>query len=138
MIERSRIVLSALLVVVLLLGGSSLTGETAGVEVTVIYVGADDCPPCRQWSRDYRPRFVASDEFPKLTYREVVAPKLFDLMNDSYWPQDLQAYRQKLDPRSAVPLWFVVVGDRIAVTATGLRQWEDQALPKINSILRNL
>ena len=138
MIDRSRIVLSALLLSTLLLGGPSLTGGNAKPDVTVIYLGADDCPPCRQWSRDYRPRFIASDEFPKLTYREVVAPKLFDLMDNRYWPQDLHGFRQKLDPRSAVPLWFVVVGDRIAVTATGLRQWEDRALPKINSILRNL
>lgn len=118
------------------LGGSGPQRAPARPNVTLIYVGADDCPPCRRWSSDHLPRFTASDAFARLTYRRVVAPTLFTLMNDAYWPQDLRDYRNKLDRRSGVPLWFVVVDDRIALVAAGLHQWEDRVVPKVNSLLR--
>jgi hypothetical protein len=133
---KSRIALAVLICLTPLLSGSGLQSVAAGPNVTVIYVGAGDCRPCRLWSRDYLPRFAASREFSKLTYKEVLAPKLFTLMNDAYWPQDLRKYRDKLDQRSAVPLWFVVIEDRVALVAVGLRQWEDQVVPKVNSLLR--
>jgi hypothetical protein len=133
---KSRITLAVLLALTPLLTGSGLQRVIARPNVAVIYVGARDCPPCRLWSRDYLPRFAASDEFSRLTFREVLAPKLFTLMDDAYWPQDLRQFRERLDGRSAVPLWFVVVEDQVALTGAGLRQWEDRVVPKVNSLLR--
>jgi hypothetical protein len=133
---KLRITLAVLVALTPLLTGSGLLSLAARPNVTVIYVGASDCPPCRLWSRDYLPRFAASDEFSRLTFREVLAPKLFTLMDDAYWPQDLRRYRERLDGHSAVPLWFVVVEDQIALVGVGLRQWEHQVVPKVNSLLR--
>lgn len=104
--------------------------------VTLIYVGAEDCAPCRVWRRDGWPQFTASSEFRRLAYREVVAPKLFQLLNDEHWPDDLRRYRDRLDRSSAVPLWFVVADDELALTARGLREWGERALPAIRSLLR--
>lgn len=136
MFGKSRVTLAVLLFLTPLLTGSGLQSVAARPNVAVIYVGASDCPPCRLWSRNYMPRFAASEEFSRLTYREVLAPKLFMVMDDAYWPQDLRRYRDRLDGRSAVPLWFVVVEDRVALVGVGLRQWEDQVVPKVNSLLR--
>lgn len=136
MFGKSRITLAVLLALTPLLAGSGLQSVAARPNVAVIYVGASDCPPCRVWSRDYLPRFAASDEFSRLTFREVLAPKLFTLMDDAYWPQDLRRYRERLDRRLAVPLWFVVVEDQVALVGVGLRQWEHQVVPKVNSLLR--
>jgi len=133
---KSRVTLAVLLFLTPLLTGSGLQSVAARPNVAVIYVGASDCPPCRLWSRNYMPRFAASEEFSRLTYREVLAPKLFMMMDDAYWPQDLRRYRDRLDGRSAVPLWFVVVEDQVALVGVGLRQWEDQVVPKVNSLLR--
>ena len=136
MFGKSRVTLAVLLFLTPLLTGSGLQSVAARPDVAVIYVGASDCPPCRLWSRNYMPRFAASEEFSRLTYREVLAPKLFMVMDDAYWPQDLRRYRDRLDGRSAVPLWFVVVEDRVALVGVGLSQWEDQVVPKVNSLLR--
>jgi len=133
---KSRVTLAVLLFLTPLLTGSGLQSVAARPNVAVIYVGASDCPPCRLWSRNYMPRFAASEKFSRLTYREVLAPKLFMVMDDAYWPQDLRRYRDRLDGRSAVPLWFVVVEDQVALVGVGLRQWEDQVVPKVNSLLR--
>ena len=104
--------------------------------VTVIYVSADDCAPCRAWRRDHWPKFRASPEFARLTYREVTSPKLFDLLQDDYWPQDLRGHRNTLDRTAGVPLWFVVRNDEVALKARGLRQWEEVALPRIRLLVR--
>jgi hypothetical protein len=114
-----------------------LPSHSTASDVTVIYVGADDCAPCQAWRRDGWPQFAASAEFSHLTYREVTSPKLFDLLNDEYWPDDLRRYRDKLDRSAGVPLWFVIADDaKPVLMARGLREWEAQALPKIRSLIR--
>jgi hypothetical protein len=109
--------------------------QDSAAQVTVIYVGADDCAPCRIWRRDRLPTFTGSPEFKRLIYREVTSPKLFDLLNDEHWPDDLRRYRDTLDKTAGVPLWFIVADDKMALTARGLREWSDLAVPKIRSML---
>jgi len=126
-------------VAAMLLAASSPVGpwdSERGGEVTVIYIGADDCAPCRAWRRDHWPKFRASPEFTRLNYREVTSPKLFDLLQDNYWPEDLRGHRNALDRTAGVPLWFVVRNDKVALQARGLRQWEEVALPRIRLLVR--
>lgn len=104
--------------------------------ITVIYIGADDCAPCRSWRRQHWAKFQASEEFPRITYREVTAPRLFDLLKDDYWPEDLRHRRDALGRTAGVPLWLIMANDRVALTARGVRQWEDAALPAIKSLVR--
>lgn len=136
LLGKPRVTLIVLFFLTPFLGGSGLLSTAAKPNVTVIYVGASDCPPCRLWHRDYLPRFATSGEFSRLTYREVLSPKLFTLMDDAYWPEDLRRYRGRLDRRSGVPLWFVVVEGRIALVGVGLHQWQDLVAPKVSSLLR--
>jgi hypothetical protein len=114
---------------------SDLKHEDRPSQVTVIYVGADDCAPCRIWRRERLPTFAGSPQFKQLTYREVSSPRLFDLLNDEHWPDDLRQYRDTLDRSAGVPLWFVVADGRTALTARGLREWGELAMPKIRSML---
>jgi hypothetical protein len=104
-------------------------------QITVIYVGADDCAPCRIWRRERLPAFAGSREFKRLTYREVTSPKLFDLLNDEHWPEDLREYRNSLDKSAGVPLWFILADDKVTLTARGLREWGELAMPKLKSML---
>jgi hypothetical protein len=106
-------------------------------DVTIIYVGADDCAPCRNWRREHWPRFRASAEFTRVRYREVTSPKLLDLLEDAHWPQELRVYRAALDRTAGVPLWLVVANDEVAVKARGLREWEEVALPAIGYLAPN-
>jgi hypothetical protein len=110
--------------------------EDGKARVTVLYVGADDCAPCKTWRREQFPRFRDSSEISRLTYREVTSPNLFDVLKDDYWPDDLRQYRKTLDKNSPVPVWFIVVNDDVALKVWGLRQWEEVALPRIRSLVR--
>jgi hypothetical protein len=115
---------------------SDAPDPTVPANVTVVYVGADDCAPCRIWRRDHRDRFAASPEFARLTYREVTTATLFDLLDEKHWPEGLERYRASFGRAAGVPLWLVIKDDSVVLSARGLRQWEDAALPAIRSLVR--
>jgi hypothetical protein len=105
-------------------------------DVLLLYVGADDCPPCRTWQRGAGATFRSSPEFTRLTYREIKSPTLLDVMKDDYWPADLRGYRDHLDRSAGVPLWMVISDHDIVERAFGPSQWTSVLLPKLKSLLR--
>src|SRR5262245_28275477 len=104
-------------------------------DVTVLYVGAADCAPCRAWRRGAGAAFRASDEFARLTYREVEARTLFEVLSDEVWPDDLRAYRARIDAAMGVPLWIVVADGRVAAQGFGASEWSDRLLPTIRWLM---
>ena len=103
--------------------------------VTVVYVGAENCAPCDKWQRDQGDIFRRSTEFSRLTYREVKSPSLLDVMKDDYWPEDLRQYRSTIGQGAGVPLWLVIADDRLVMQGFGARQWQGAVLPAIKSLL---
>jgi len=104
--------------------------------VTLIYVGADDCAPCRSWHNDGRVKFIASSYFARIIYREVTAPHLEDVLKDEYWPEDLRAYRDLLHRDDGVPLWLILSDGKLIERRYGIAEWRDNILPRIKSIAR--
>jgi hypothetical protein len=104
--------------------------------VMLLYVGADDCPPCRAWQARARVTFQASPEFAAVSYREVKSPKVLDLLKDEYWPDELRIYRDQLDRGTGVPLWFIVSDNGTVDRSAGISQWQSTVLPKLRSLLR--
>ncbi len=104
--------------------------------VTLLYVGAEDCAPCRSWRRGAGAAFRAAPEFSGVSYREVESPTVLELLKDEYWPEDLREYRARLDGSAGVPLWLVIADHRIVERAFGESQWTSAVLPKLKSLLR--
>ena len=104
-------------------------------EVTLLYVGADDCAPCRAWQQHEKIAFSTSAEFGRLTYREVKSATLFGVLNDENWPQDLRGYREQLGHDAGVPLWLVIVDERVIHRGMGPSQWSSGVLPKLRELL---
>jgi len=107
-----------------------------GQHVTLLYVGAEDCAPCRSWLRGAGAAFRASPEFSGVFYREVESPTVLELLKDEYWPEDLREYRASLDRSAGVPLWIVIADHQIVERAFGESQWGRAVLPKLKSLLR--
>lgn len=101
--------------------------------LTLVYVGADDCAPCKVWQRD---KIGDVAKFPRVTFREVKSPTLLDVMKDDYWPEDLRPFRAKLVKGAAVPLWLVVLDGEIVVQSHGLAQWEKTIVPHLRGLSR--
>ena len=105
-------------------------------DVTLLYVGAEDCAPCRSWRRGAGAAFRSSPEFLRISYREVESPTVLSLLKDEYWPDDLREYRGRLDSGIGVPLWFVISNHQIVEQAFGESQWRSLVLPKVKSLLQ--
>ena len=105
-------------------------------DILLIYVGADDCAPCRKWQREDAVAFRASGEFGQITYREVKSPALFDILKDEHWPEELRSYRDRLAPGAGVPLWLIVSDNQIIEQRFGAAEWRTAVLPRIRSLLR--
>lgn len=103
--------------------------------LTLVYVGADNCSPCNTWQRNQKKVFRISAEFHRITYREVKSATLFDVLNDNNWPEELRIYRQAIGRGAGVPLWLVIADDQIVLQSSGLTQWQEAVLPKIISLL---
>ncbi len=100
----------------------------------VIYVGAENCAPCDDWTRDHKQAFVDSPQYEKLTYREVIAPSLKELLSDTAWPADLRRYRDGTKRLVGAPSWLVVENGQVIASTGGLSNWKKNVLPflKIN------
>jgi hypothetical protein len=124
-----------------------LAGDVAGLRaadavspsrraVMLVYVGAEDCAPCRTWRRGEWPVFRDSPAFDALAYREVVSPSLLDALKDEVWPMDLRRLRAGIPPGSGVPLWIVLADDTEVLRASGISQWKTDVLPTIWRLVR--
>lgn len=105
-------------------------------DVMLLYVGADDCPPCRSWQKEERGKLFASSYFPRISYREVKAPHLEDVLNDEYWPEDLRSYRDSLKRGDGVPLWLIVSDHKIIERHFGITGWRNGVLPRLKMVAR--
>lgn len=104
--------------------------------ITLLYVGAWDCAPCRSWQKESGARFRESDEFSRLSYREVKSPHLRDVLDDVNWPADLRGYRDSLDRNTAVPLWLIILDGGVIAQGFGETQWSERILPRIRTLAR--
>lgn len=101
----------------------------------LVYVGADDCAPCRIWQRDHAPT-LREPSFARLIYREVKAPRLLDVMKDDYWPEDLRRLQTQLGPGAGVPLWLIIADGAIVGRGHGASEWSRTVLPILKSLVR--
>jgi hypothetical protein len=108
----------------------------ARTSVTLVYVGAEDCAPCREWQGGEGKRLLEASRFPQLTYREVKSPTLREVLKDEHWPEDLRGYRDRLGAGAGVPLWLVISGDELVERAFGASQWHARVLPRLRRLLR--
>ena len=131
-----RTMLAAILAMIGVTMAWDTLNPARSVPVTVLYVGAADCAPCHAWQRGDGRLFLASAEFTHVIFREVKSPTLRDVLNDSYWPDDLRAYRDQLGRDAGVPLWIVIGDGQVLERGFGASQWRSAILPRIRALVR--
>jgi hypothetical protein len=132
----SAIIAAAAILAIAAAHAPAVFGPQQRTDVTVVYVGADDCPPCRAWQNGEGAAFRASPEFARLTYREIKSPTLFDVLNDKNWPDDLRRYRDRIERGGGVPMWLVIAGDDVVSRGFGPTRWRVDIFPKVKALLR--
>jgi hypothetical protein len=125
------------LLLVCLAADDRVRAGTVGVgPVLVVYVGAEDCGPCRTWRRRDKPGLLQSLGEAG-SYREVIAPRLVAAFSDDVWPSDLRRFRPDAEAVAGVPLWLVVRDGRVVVSAGGLSRWQSTVLPALRKPRRD-
>jgi len=102
----------------------------------LLYVGADDCIPCRAWRQAHWAALRSAPPFAGLQFIEVRAERSEDLLQDSYWPEDLRRYRSAIPSGAGVPLWMLLHGETVLVRAWGAQQWYNRMLPALRHAAR--
>jgi len=138
-LRLARFVLPALAamaaVVAMLLAARAPSPARAG-DVTLIYVGAEDCAPCRAWQNGDGAQFRQTAEFRRIAYVEVKSPLLHDILKDEHWPEPVRGYRDSLKRSDGVPLWLVISNGKVIEQRFGPAAWRESILPSIKAALR--
>ena len=97
--------------------------RAASPELTVIYVGGWDCPPCTQWKNTQKARWLASPEYRKVTWVEVESPHLKDAYKERYWPAELRPVLAELPRKTGTPRFLIVRDGKVLANEFGTGRW---------------
>lgn len=121
------------------------TATAAQPRVLVIYVSAWDCGYCKVWSNNVWPTFKESQEYKRIKWTKIDAPRIRSAYEDQYWPGDLRRYRDEAGVSAGLPRWIVVKDGLVvfngkgSVKGGGLTQdypdWASEVLPAIQQAL---
>jgi hypothetical protein len=89
----------------------------------VVYVGGQDCPPCRRWRETYKAKWLASPEYRRVAWVEVEPPHLREAYHERHWPQALWPVLAQVPDKSGTPRFLVVDGGRIVSNEIGVSKW---------------
>jgi hypothetical protein len=95
----------------------------AASDLTVIYVGGWDCPPCTQWKNTQKLRWLRSPEFHRVTWVEIESPKLKEAYQERYWPGDLRPVLAQLPRKSGTPRFLIVRDGKVVSNEFGTGRW---------------
>ncbi len=134
---RRRLLLGAIMALAAVtMAGSSGHFARHRPDMMLLYVGAEDCAPCRAWHQGDREAFLRSAERARIDYHEVRSPHLADVLNDEYWPTDLRDYRSHIRRTDGVPLWLVIADRAVVEQEFGATAWRERILPAVRTYLR--
>ena len=95
----------------------------AASDLTVIYVGGWDCPPCTQWKNTQKARWLASPEYKRVTWIEVESPHLKDAYKERYWPAELRPVLDELPRKTGTPRFLIVKDGKVLSNEFGTGRW---------------
>ena len=98
-------------------------GARATSGLQVIYVGGQDCPPCRRWRAAYEAQWLASPEFKQVAWIELESPRLREAYQERYWPGELRAVLEQLPKKSGTPRFLIVKDGRVVSNQFGGSKW---------------
>ena len=101
---------------------ASGTARATG-NLQVIYIGGQDCSPCRRWITTYKAGWVASSEYRQVTWVEVDPPHLKEAYQERHWPEALRPVLAQVPRKSGTPRFLIVEEGRIVSNEAGVSRW---------------
>ncbi len=105
------------------LAASAVATAHATANLQVIYIGGQDCPPCRRWTASYKDRWLASPEYRQVAWVEVEPPHLKEAYQERHWPEALRGVLAQVPRKSGTPRFLIVTDGRIVSNEVGVSKW---------------
>jgi hypothetical protein len=116
-------------VVCALLLAAVLSSAARAASRMIVYIGARDCGPCRQWENTYLRGFQAHCAARGIAFRQVHVATLMNIRDTHYWPPELRPLLAQFPDRAHTPHFLAVLNGRVVVNASGLRGFEREIAP---------
>lgn len=107
-----------------LLSPAVLAPASAKPEISVIYVGGQDCSYCTMWQNRYRKAWLASPSFTQVQWIEIDPPRLREAYRERHWPAAFRPVLEQVPRKSGTPRFLVTQGGRIVSNQLGVSAWE--------------
>lgn len=105
---------------------------TADMNLTIVYVSAEDCGPCKVFKHQDLPQWQRSSFH--VRFVQVAAPKTTVAYQARYWPSDFRFLLREIKV-PIVPNFILLDGRTIVKIGTGVGGWRNQILPMIPGML---
>ena len=115
-----------------LFAGAALAQAKA---VEVFYLGAPDCPYCRQWESRTRAGFLASPEGKAVTYVEIHGETLRQPIVARHYPAKYQWVYEQVGDSRGVPRFLLAEDGKVLHSAFGTDGFDKVFLPALKKIL---
>lgn len=99
--------------------------------ITVLYVGAWDCPPCTRWNNNEKKAWMETDSYGKVTFREVSTYTYKQTDYLDRWPEDLRWVIKATHVKSGAPRFIMIAGGKVVMNAVGTKYWNEYFLPAL-------
>ena len=124
----------------ILLALFACTGLAAAADdISVVYLGADDCPYCQHWEARARGELLAelraTPASRAVHYYEVKGESLRFPIVESHYPEELRWLGRKLGPMRGVPRFVLVVNGQVAWSVIGTNDYERVFLPALRQAI---
>ena len=103
--------------------------------IEVFYLGAPDCPYCRQWESRTRAGFLASPEGKAVTYIEIRGETLRQPIEARHYPPKYKWVYDQVGDSRGVPRFLLAVDGQVRHSAFGTDGFEKVFLPALRRIL---
>jgi hypothetical protein len=119
-------------------GSAPVARDIADGAWQLLYVGAEDCAPCRSWRAAHWDAVRAAHPPNRVRFVELRARRSAEVLDDALWAESLRPHRDAIPREAGLPYWVLSRGADEALDAWGLRGWDGIMAPALRRVGRRL
>jgi len=100
----------------------------------IFYLGAPDCPYCKQWEAKSRRELVAWAAAKGVYYVEVTGETLRQPISERHYPPQHQKVYQQVGPSRGVPRFLLAVDGQVRLNTLGTNRYDEIFLPILKQV----
>ncbi|WP_181702801.1 hypothetical protein [Chthonobacter albigriseus] len=124
--DKSALVLAAAVAAAVIYNMTYVPPLSETGEKVLVYVGARDCGPCREFESRDRSRLIAAARSKGWRYQEYISPSLSVLNDPNHWPASMRWVYTGAHGVSGTPTFLLFDDRKLKRTVTGWRGLEQQ------------